>query len=195
MRKSWAPWLVAAAGLATSAVAHPGGGGGMGGGFGGGMGGGFGGGFGAGGSGAMGMGAEHGAAVSPRALGASAASGHASTGAHSAISALNNTHLDTALTKALAKGGVTVPGGDLKAACAGFGNLGGCVAALHVSKNLDLPGGFTALKGLTTGPSAVSLGKAIQQLQPSADARAEVNRANHQASSDLKTADASQSDS
>ena len=47
-------------------------------------------------------------------------------------------------------------------ACNGFKNLGQCVAAAHVAKNLDIPGGFDALKAKTTGTGAVSLGKAIE---------------------------------
>src|SRR5438445_13702277 len=61
-------------------------------------------------------------------------------------------------------------------ACQGFKNLGQCVAAAHVAKNLDIPGGFTALKdkmlgispsGTSTATSKpMSLGKAIQALDP-----------------------------
>jgi hypothetical protein len=69
------------------------------------------------------------------------------------------------------------------------------VAALHVAKNLDLPGGFSALKNLTTGQDPVSLGKAIQQLQPDVDATAEEKKANNQAREDLRTADRAQPES
>jgi len=70
-------------------------------------------------------------------------------------------------------------------ACNGFKNLGQCVAAAHVAKNLDIPGGFDALKAKLTGSGAVSLGKAIKQLAPDADSKAEAKKANKQASDDL----------
>ena len=170
---------VTAAALATAAAAHPGGGGGFGGGMGGGMGmghgmGGPGGGFGNGpGFGRSGLPSDN----------------RPTVGTRTSTSVLDHGKLDASLSDALARSGVTVPGGDLRAACGGFRNLGQCVAALHVSKNLDLPGGFDALKGLTTGDNAVSLGKAIQQLQPASDAKAEERKANHQASDDLRQVD------
>jgi hypothetical protein len=100
----------------------------------------------------------------------------------------NNSHLNTALTNALAKAGVSVPGKDLLSACDGFKNLGQCVAVLHVAKNLDIPGGFDALKAKMTGKGAVNLGKAIQQLDPNVKAKAESRKANNQAKQDIKTA-------
>jgi len=75
---------------------------------------------------------------------------------------------------------------DAQSACNGFKNLGQCVAAAHVAKNLDIPGGFDALKSKMTGPNAVSLGKAIQGLKPEADAKAEAKKANKQSNEDLK---------
>ncbi len=77
-------------------------------------------------------------------------------------------------------------GEDAQTACDGFKNLGRCVAAAHVAKNLDFPGGFDALKAKIIGTGAVSLGKAIEQLAPHADAKAETKKANKQASDDLK---------
>jgi len=81
-------------------------------------------------------------------------------------------------------------------ACQGFKNLGQCVAAAHVAKNLDVPGGFTALKdkmlGITANGSStttakpMSLGKAIQTLDPKANAKAETKRAKQQADKDVK---------
>ena len=76
-------------------------------------------------------------------------------------------------------------GQDAQTACSGFKNLGQCVAAAHVAKNLDIPGGFDALKGKVTGSGAVSLGKAIEGLAPNADAKAEAKKAKKQASDDL----------
>jgi hypothetical protein len=80
----------------------------------------------------------------------------------------------------------TLTGEDATTACHGFKNLGQCVAAAHVAKNLDIPGGFDALKGKMTGTGAVSLGKAIQALAPSANAKAEAKKANHQADDDME---------
>jgi len=40
----------------------------------------------------------------------------------------------------------TLTGQDAATACAGFKNMGQCVAAAHVAKNLNIPGGFDALK-------------------------------------------------
>ena len=81
-------------------------------------------------------------------------------------------------------------------ACQGFKNLGQCVAAAHVAKNLDNPGGYTALKdkmlGIsgngcsTTTSKAMSLGKAIQALDPKADVKAETKKAKQQADQDVK---------
>jgi hypothetical protein len=80
----------------------------------------------------------------------------------------------------------TLTGQDAQTACGGFKNLGQCVAAAHVAKNLDIPGGFDALKAKVTGSGALSLGKAIEQLNPQANAKAEAKKANQQASDDLK---------
>jgi hypothetical protein len=75
------------------------------------------------------------------------------------------------------------PGTDLQAAAQGFKNLGQFVAAVHVSHNLGIP--FDQLKAKITGPGAESLGKAIHDLQPAANAKAEVKKAEHEAHSDL----------
>ena len=80
-------------------------------------------------------------------------------------------------------------GKDAAAACDGFKNLGQCVAAAHVAKNLDIPGGFDALKAKITGKGSVSLGKAIQEFKPDADAKAEVKKANKQSDEDLRESD------
>jgi hypothetical protein len=86
-------------------------------------------------------------------------------------------------------------------ACQGFKNLGQCVAAAHVAKNLDIPGGFTALKdkmlgispnGTSTATSKpMSLGKAIQALDPSASVKAETKKAKQQADQDVKDSETS----
>ncbi len=68
-------------------------------------------------------------------------------------------------------------------ACDGFKNLGQCVAAIHVANNLNIP--FADLKAKMTGSGAESLGKAIQDLKPSVNAKAEAKKANKQAAKDL----------
>jgi hypothetical protein len=75
------------------------------------------------------------------------------------------------------------PGTDLQTAAEGFKNLGQFVAAVHVSNNLGIS--FDDLKAKMTGPDAVSLGKAIHQLQPSANAKAAAKQAQKQAHQDL----------
>ena len=79
------------------------------------------------------------------------------------------------------------PGTDLQTAAQGFKNLGQFVAAVHVSKNLGIP--FDQLKSKMTGSDAVSLGKAIHQLQPSANAKAATKQAEKQAHQDLESHD------
>lgn len=83
----------------------------------------------------------------------------------------------------------TLTGEDAATACNGFKNLGQCVAAAHVAKNLNIPGGFDALKAKVTGTGAVSLGKAIEALEPTANSKSEVKKANKQASGDMKDAE------
>ena len=77
-----------------------------------------------------------------------------------------------------------LPGANLEAASAGFTNLGQFVAAAHVSHNLDIP--FEQLKAKVTGPNPESLGKAIKDLKPSADAKAEAKKAEKSAQADVK---------
>ena len=68
-------------------------------------------------------------------------------------------------------------------ACQGFTNLGRCVAAIHVAHNLGIP--FSDLAGKLTGPGSESLGKAIQDLRPQANAGAEKKKAEKQAKADM----------
>jgi len=60
---------------------------------------------------------------------------------------------------------------------------------MHVAKNLDIRGGFEALKGKMTGTSAVSLGKAIQELSPNANSKAESKKATKQADREISAAE------
>ena len=75
-------------------------------------------------------------------------------------------------------------GTDAQQACAGFRNLGSCMAAAHVSKNLGIP--FDTLRTKLTGSGAVSLGKAIHELKPDADAKSAERDATRQARADLR---------
>jgi len=83
-------------------------------------------------------------------------------------------------------------------ACTGFKNLGQCVAAAHVANNLDIT--FDCLRSemngtapqstsncpAETGTKSMSLGKAIQTLDPKAHSKAESKKGNSQAAADLK---------
>jgi hypothetical protein len=101
-----------------------------------------------------------------------------------------NTHLATQLK------GLFPPETDLQLASSGFKNLGQFVAAAHVSKNLGIP--FDQLKARMvdnptlqqTGDSPVSLGKAIKELRPEADATSEVKKAERQAKEEIKLSEA-----
>lgn len=89
----------------------------------------------------------------------------------------------------------TLTGMPAQDACSGFKNLGQCVAAAHVSQNLGLK--FTDLKDKmlalnpdgtqNTAVKPMSLGNAIQSLDPQADAKTEVKKANQQAGTDTET--------
>ena len=86
---------------------------------------------------------------------------------------------------------------DLEKDARAFKNFGQFVAAAHVSKNLNIPGGFAALMcdmttktavGATstcTNTTKMSLGKAIQTLDPQADAKAQSKKATQQAKQDI----------
>jgi hypothetical protein len=91
------------------------------------------------------------------------------------------------------------PGTDLKTAESGFKNHGQFIAALHVSKNLNIP--FDQLKAKMTGVTTtstgqnnssmpMSLGKAIHAVRPDISANqanAEAKRAEKQATVTVKT--------
>lgn len=98
----------------------------------------------------------------------------------------NNTRLQTALSTSLTRSGVTLPAGGLTSACGGFSSVGECLSAIHVAQNLGLTGGFDALKVQVTGENKVSLGKAIKQLKPDADANAALRRARAQARAEIE---------
>jgi hypothetical protein len=112
-----------------------------------------------------------------------------------------NTKLDSTLTSKLQSKGLLPAGTDLKDACAGFENLGQCVAAIHVSHNHDIS--FACLKadmtgvapatGTTcpagTGSSKMSLGKSIQTLAPNTDSKEAAKTGQKQSDADIKDAE------
>jgi hypothetical protein len=87
----------------------------------------------------------------------------------------------TARLQSLLPAGMT-----LDQAAAGFKNQGQFIAALHVSHNLNIP--FADLKADMTGANHDSLGQAIHALKPTADATAEVKKADREADTDIKNA-------
>ena len=74
------------------------------------------------------------------------------------------------------------PGTNVQQAAVGFKNLGQFVAAVHVSHNLGIP--FDQLKNRVI-VSGDSLGKAIHELKPDANAKEEVKRANRESKADF----------
>ncbi len=129
---------------------------------------------------------------------ASAGGGHGSSNAMASTdpgSVLeHNSHLATRLETLTGTTNLT----DLKTDASAFKNFGQFVAAAHVSKNLNIPGGFAALMcdmttktaaGATstcTNTTKMSLGKAIQTLDPQADPKSESKKAMNQANQDIK---------
>lgn len=70
-------------------------------------------------------------------------------------------------------------------AAAGFRNQGQFIAALHASKDLNIP--FAQLKSEMTGTDHDSLGKALQDLKPTGvDAKTAAKTAESEARADLK---------
>ena len=121
--------------------------------------------------------------------------------ASSGPSAAQGKTMDQILTKNTQLSGKiqTLTGMNAQQACSGFKNLGQCVAAAHVSKNLGL--NFACMKSAMTGTAApsgtscgtstntssksMSLGKAIQTLSPTANRKAEAKKGTNQAQQDL----------
>ena len=106
----------------------------------------------------------------------------------------HNSHLATKLETLTGTTNLT----DLEKDASAFKNFGQFVAAAHVAKNLNIPGGFAALMCDMTMKTAVgapspcanttkmSLGKAIQTLDPQVDSKSESKKATNQANQDLK---------
>ena len=92
----------------------------------------------------------------------------------------------------------TLTGMSAQQACSGFKNLGQCVAAAHVSKNLGISfaclradmTGTAVTQGTScpagTGSKSMSLGKAIQALRPETNAKTETKKAGKQADQDIR---------
>ena len=96
---------------------------------------------------------------------------------------------------------VTLTGDKLGAAdaCTGFRNIGQCMAAAHVSKNLPGMNFFCLRQAMTKTPAGTnapstgcsvtgkfSLGQAIQKLDPQADSATATKKANTEAQDDIK---------
>ena len=132
-------------------------------------------------------GSSHGDASHGSMNGASSASGHRMT-VDQQLS--KNTQLSGKIQK--------LTGMPAQQACDGFKNLGQCVAAAHVSKNLGIS--FVCMKSdmtgqapqsgsncpTGTGTKSMSLGKAIQTLDPNANSKTETKKGTQQANQDLK---------
>ena len=164
--------LAAFCGSAYAQHAHGGGAGAMGGGVGN---------MGAGASGVHGNSDSH-------AMGTSANSSHGSSLAASTNPGGvldHNTHLSAKLEGLLGLSGPTALA-TLKTDASMFKNFGQFVAAVHVSNNLGIP--FTDLMNKMTGPNAVSLGKAIQELKPAANAKTETQKAVKQTDQEMNEA-------
>ena len=128
---------------------------------------------------------------------------HANMNSSSAATPGDQQKIDTILKKNSAISGKlqTLTGMSAQQACTGFKNLGQCVAAAHVSKNLGIS--FACLRADMTGQappagsscpagtaasskSPMSLGKAIQTLSPNANSKLEAKKGQKQADQDLK---------
>lgn len=73
-------------------------------------------------------------------------------------------------------------------ACDGFKKLSDCVSAIHAAQNLELP--LAALKSkIVADKSHDALEKAIHELKPNADAKAERKKAQKQAERDMPVSD------
>jgi hypothetical protein len=72
----------------------------------------------------------------------------------------------------------------LDQAADGFRNRGQFIAALHAAHDLNIP--FDQLKAEMTGTDHDSLGQAIHELKPAADAKSAVHTAEQEAKADIK---------
>ncbi len=142
--------------------------------------------------GGSGMGSSHASANSAGAKGSGAAATHGKTMDQLLV---KNTKLSDKIA--------SLTGESAQQACSNFKNLGQCVAAAHVSKNLGIS--FACLKSdmtgtapssdsscpagtgtKTTGTKTMSLGMSIRSLSPAANSKSEAKKAQHQTDQDLK---------
>jgi hypothetical protein len=74
-------------------------------------------------------------------------------------------------------------GQTIQETCDGFKKLGDCVSCIHASQNIGVP--IADLKAKMTGTGAESLDKAIHDVKPDVDAKAEKKKASKQAEKDI----------
>jgi hypothetical protein len=159
------------------------------------------------------VGAGRASAQGPAGAGASTATDQSSHGSHSlnpikwvkkdsknsVDSNGSRADVEKKLTPKLQAAGLLPATSNATDACSSFTALNECLAALHASHNLGLD--FNCLRASVTGvhssadmsgckvadgEKALSLNKAIHQLNPSADAKGAVKNAEQQAKEDLK---------
>ncbi len=129
----------------------------------------------------------------PRGSSAGNSASSSSSSAHGSNSSSNsspgevlsrNSSLSGALTTALGKSGISVPGGNLATFCSSnsFKTLGQCIAALRINHKFPTCT-FTDLS------TAKSLGAAIHGCNPNVDPKVEARTATKQANADIKDAE------
>jgi hypothetical protein len=144
----------------------------------------------------------HGGMAGMNGMGASSHANSNSNGMSSNAAASHGKTMDQLLTQntKLSDKISALTGESASQACKGFKNLGQCVAAAHVSKNLGIS--FACLKsdmtgtapstGSTcpagTGSKSISLGKSIQTLSPKTDSKTAAKKGQQQANQDLTDA-------
>jgi hypothetical protein len=128
-------------------------------------------------------------------------SGHGASTHNASLTTAHGTTMNEILTKNTALSGKIqkLTGMTAQQACSGFKNLGQCVAAAHVSKNLGLnfaclkadmngvpaPSGSGCSTSASTGSKSMSLGQAIHALNPTANSKTESQKASKQAHQDI----------
>lgn len=139
-------------------------------------------------------------------MGNGASMGHSSAAGHNGNASSNpgsaqGTSMNQILTNNTQLAGKIqkLTGMTAQQACTGFKNLGQCVAAAHVSKNLGInfsclradmtgtaaPSGTSCGTNTNTSSKSMSLGQAIQSMSPTVNSKSEAKRANKQAQQDL----------
>ena len=80
--------------------------------------------------------------------------------------------------------GLLPKGIDVRAASGGFNDMDSFAAAIHTADNLKIP--FEQLRAMLVGTHSVDLKKAIHELKPDVDNKAEAKKATEQAKQDIK---------